>query len=168
MNKHWTMVLLAAVPLAASAQDHAAHAHTGHGDHAAHMAAAATAQLPEVVVHKDPNCGCCNGWIKHLQQAGFKVTAKNESDMATVKQRLGVPAAKHSCHTAEVGGYVVEGHVPAEHIKHLLAMKPKARGLVLPGMPIGSPGMEVPDGRVDAFTVELLAQDGLSKPFMAQ
>jgi hypothetical protein len=165
MKKHWMVVLLAATPLVAAAQDHAAHAHAGHGDHAAHMAAAATAQLPEVVVHKDPNCGCCNGWIEHLRQAGFKVTAKNESDMATIKQRLGVPAAKQSCHTAEVGGYVVEGHVPAQHIKHLLAMKPEARGLVLPGMPIGSPGMEAPDGRVDAYTVELLALDGSTKSF---
>jgi hypothetical protein len=167
MKKHWTILLVAAMPLAASAQDHAAHAHGGHDDHAAHAAAAgATRQLPEVVVHKDPNCGCCNGWIRHLQQAGFKVTARDESDMTAVKQRLGIPAAKHSCHTAEIGGYVVEGHVPAAHIKHLLAAKPRARGLVLPGMPIGSPGMEAPDGRVDAYTVELLEQDGGTKPFV--
>ena len=165
MQKTWMLLIVTAMPLGAFAQAPGAHVHRGHDGHAAHSAAEATTTLPEVVVHKDPNCGCCNGWIRHLQQAGFKVTAKDETDMAAVKQRLGVPSSKQSCHTAEIGGYVVEGHVPAEHIKHLLAARPKARGLVLPGMPIGSPGMEAPDGRVDAYTVELLAGDGGTKPF---
>lgn len=165
MHKFWMSLLVAAMPLGASAQDQAAHAHGRH-EHAAEIATGATATpLPEVVVHKDPNCGCCNGWIRHLQQAGFKVTARNEADMTAVKQRLGIPAAMQSCHTAQIGGYVVEGHVPAGHIKHLLATKPKARGLVLPGMPIGSPGMEAPDGHVDAYTVGLLAQDGGTRAF---
>lgn len=83
-------------------------------------------------------------------------------DMGPIKQQLGVPYGKGSCHTAQVGGYLVEGHVPVDDIRRLLRERPQARGLVLPGMPAGSPGMEMPDGRRDAFTVELVAADGSS------
>jgi len=86
-------------------------------------------------------------------------------DLGLVKERLGVPYAKGSCHTAEIGGYVIEGHVPAADIKRLLEEKPNARGLVLPGMPLGSPGMEVPEGRQQPFTVELIHRDGTTEPF---
>lgn len=98
-----------------------------------------------ITVHKDPNCGCCSGWIKHLERAGFKADVRHGEDLAELKKRLGVPDDLASCHTAEVGGYIIEGHVPAEAILKLLAEKPNARGLAVPGMPIGSPGMEGAD-----------------------
>jgi len=126
---------------------------------------AAVSQLPRMVVHKTPWCGCCGGWVERMQEAGFQVETHDMEDLGPVKERLGVPYAKGSCHTAEIGGYVVEGHVPAEDIKRLLQEKPDAVGLVLPGMPIGSPGMESPDGRQQPFTVELVRRDGTTEPF---
>jgi len=120
---------------------------------------AATA-LPPVVVHKNESCGCCNDWVEHMRAAGFRVEVRNEDNLAPIKEQLGVPVGKGSCHTAEVGGYFVEGHVPAADIKRLLAERPAARGLVLPGMPMGSPGMETPDGRSEPYTVELVGLDG--------
>ena len=98
--------------------------------------------LPEVVVHRDPSCGCCGAWAEHLRRAGFPVKIVETGDINAIKQRLGVPADLISCHTAEVGGYAVEGHVPAGAIRRLLAERPQAAGLAVPGMPIGSPGME--------------------------
>ena len=128
-------------------------------------AAIADSALPHVVVHKTPTCGCCGSWIEHLRDAGFSVEAQDHDDLGPAKERLGVPYGKGSCHTAEVGGYLVEGHVPAEDIKRLLAEKPDARGLVLPGMPVGSPGMESPDGFVQPYTVELVERDGSTRPW---
>jgi hypothetical protein len=130
-----------------------------------HIAASADVSLPLVVVHKTESCGCCGAWVKHMQQAGFPVEVRNLDDVTPVKQRVGVPLAKGSCHTAEVGGYFVEGHVPADDIKRLLAEKPAAKGLVLPGMPAGSPGMEMPDGRVQPYVVELVDHDGNTVAF---
>ena len=121
--------------------------------------------MPLVVVHKDESCGCCALWVKHLQVAGFAVDVRNEVNLNPVKERVGVPIGKGSCHTAEVGGYFVEGHVPAEDIKRLLAQKPDAKGLVVPGMPAGSPGMELPDGTVQAYVVELVNRDGSTAIF---
>lgn len=95
-----------------------------------------------------------------MRQAGFRVEVRDTDDMAPVKARSGIPYGKGSCHTAEVGGYFVEGHVPASDIKRLLTEKPNARGLVLPGMPLGSPGMEVPDGTVQPYVVEIIDQQG--------
>lgn len=123
--------------------------------------------LPLAVVHKSPTCGCCGLWVDHLRQAGFRVEVRNEENLNPLKERLGVPYGKGSCHTAEIGGYVVEGHVPAEDIKRLLSEKPDAKGLVLPGMPLGSPGMEVPDGTVHPYTVELVRRDGGTVPYAA-
>jgi hypothetical protein len=100
------------------------------------------AERPRVTVHKDPGCGCCTGWVEHLQAAGFPVTAIDTPRMNAVKARLGVPHELAACHTAEVDGYVVEGHVPAAAIDRLLAERPAAKGLAVPGMPVGSPGME--------------------------
>lgn len=120
---------------------------------------------PAILVHKSPSCGCCSLWIDHLRQAGFVVEERNTDDLNPIKTRLGVPLGKGSCHTAEVDGYLVEGHVPAQDILRLLAERPKARGLVLAGMPMGSPGMEVPDGRVQPYTVELVGMDGTTTPF---
>lgn len=121
--------------------------------------------LPLMVVHKSPTCGCCELWVEHMRQAGFPVEVRNVQNVHPVKQRLGVPFGKGSCHTAEVDGYVIEGHVPAEDIKRLLAQQPDARGLVLPGMPLGSPGMEVPGGQTEPYTVELVTSDGTTEAF---
>ncbi len=109
-----------------------------------------------VTVHKDAGCGCCNGWIEHLRAEGFAVTAIDTSAMAAVKARLGVPGDLASCHTAEVGGYIVEGHVPAKAIRRLLDEKPQATGLSAPGMPMGSPGME--GGTPEVFEVVLFGK----------
>ena len=98
--------------------------------------------LPLVVVNKDPSCGCCEKWADHLITAGFPVEVIARTDMQAVKAKFGVPGDLVSCHTATVGGYVIEGHVPATAIVRLLAEKPTATGLAVPGMPIGSPGME--------------------------
>ncbi|WEX09226.1 DUF411 domain-containing protein [Chelativorans sp. AA-79] len=100
--------------------------------------------LPLVSVTKDPSCGCCDGWVAHIEAAGFPVRVVESVDMDGLKRRLGVPAELASCHTAEVGGYVVEGHVPAPAIRRLLAERPDARGLAVPDMPAGSPGMDFP------------------------
>jgi hypothetical protein len=109
---------------------------------AAQVATASEQALPKIVVYKTEGCGCCNGWVEHLQAAGFEVDARNVTDLMSVKRDAGVPAANSSCHTALVDGYVVEGHVPADVIKRLLAERPDIAGVAVPGMPTGSPGME--------------------------
>jgi len=119
---------------------------------------AAQAAEPVVAVTKDPDCGCCGAWIAHLRKNGFAATVTETRDVASVKARLGVPAQLASCHTAEVAGYVVEGHVPADALKRLLAEKPDALGLAVPGMPIGSPGME--GGTPEVYEVVLFGRDG--------
>lgn len=119
-----------------------------------------TKTLPKVLVHKSESCGCCGAWVDHLRSAGFTVEVRNSDDLQPVKQRLGITPSMMSCHTAEVGGYFVEGHVPAADIKRLLAQKPDVKGLVLPGMPLGSPGMEVPDGRVQPYVVSAVDKQG--------
>jgi hypothetical protein len=101
--------------------------------HAAHQ--------PLVTVHKDPNCGCCGGWVAHLHVNGFDAKVIETTKLNRLKAKLGVPLDLAACHTAEVEGYVIEGHVPASAIKRFLAERPKARGLAVPGMPQGSPGM---------------------------
>ena len=108
-------------------------------------------------VWKDPNCGCCNDWIALMQQAGFAVTT-HEGGNAAVRARLGLPAHLGSCHTALVGGYLLEGHVPPADVRKLLQQKPKALGLTVPGMPVGSPGMDGPayGGRKDPYDVLLV------------
>ncbi|WP_246505424.1 DUF411 domain-containing protein [Microvirga antarctica] len=118
------------------------------------------AGLPKVVVSKDPSCGCCSGWVNHLKAAGFPVEIHETAEVNRVKVRLGVPDALASCHTAEVGSYVIEGHVPADAIKRLLAEKPKAKGLAVPGMPVGSPGMEVEGVEPDTYEVVLFGPSG--------
>jgi hypothetical protein len=117
---------------------------------------ASAATKPAIHVSKDPNCGCCTGWVEHLRNNGFTATVANTADMQVVKARLGVPEKLASCHTAEIAGYVIEGHVPAHAINRLLAEKPKARGLAVPGMPIGSPGME--GGRPEVYEVILFGE----------
>lgn len=117
-----------------------------------------------ITVYKSPTCGCCGDWIKHLQEQGFAVTAHNRDDMNRIKAEAGLPPRLASCHTAFVGDYVVEGHVPGADIKRLLAEQPAAAGLAVPGMPIGSPGMEM-GGRSDAYDVLLFQQDGSARVF---
>jgi hypothetical protein len=117
----------------------------------------ASTQLPQVTVHKDPGCGCCGGWADHLKTAGFPVTIVNATDLAAVRKRFGVPENLAGCHTAEMAGYIVEGHVPAIAIKRLLTEKPPARGLAVPGMPLGSPGM---DGPPELYEVILFGPQG--------
>lgn len=128
-------------------------------------AASASTALPLMTVHKSPTCGCCVHWVEHMRKAGFQVEVKDTDNMLPVKERVGIPYGKGSCHTAEVGGYFVEGHVPAADVKRLLAEKPAARGLTVPGMPAGSPGMEMPDGRVQPYSVELVHADGSTTEF---
>ena len=117
-----------------------------------------------VTVYKLPTCGCCTKWVDHMRTNGFDVTAHNVEDMGAVKQKYGVPARVGSCHTSLVGGYVLEGHVPADVVKRLLAERPTVAGVGVPGMPAGSPGMEVP-GRRDPYTIVSFDQSGQLKVY---
>ncbi len=121
--------------------------------------------LPEIEVWKSPTCGCCKDWIKHLEANGFKVKAVDVADSRFVRAKFGMPAQLGSCHTGLVGGYVVEGHVPAREIKRLLREKPKALGISVPGMPIGSPGMDGPvyNGVKDPYNVLLVQANGTAR-----
>jgi hypothetical protein len=117
-----------------------------------------------VEVFKTATCPCCEKWIKHLEANGMTVKANNVPDTSVVRQKLGMPEQHGSCHTAVVKGYVIEGHVPAAEIKRLLAEKPKnAKGLAVPGMPMGSPGMEAPTG--EPYDVLLVNKDGSTRVF---
>lgn len=126
---------------------------------------ATAAAAPTVIVNKTPTCGCCGVWVEHLKKAGFAVQVHDLENLAPIKERVGVPFGMGSCHTAEVGGYFIEGHVPADDIKRLLSEKPAAKGLTVPGMPAGSPGMEVPSGRVDRYDVLLVDKQGKTSVF---
>jgi hypothetical protein len=128
-------------------------------------AAPAALTWPRMVVHKSASCGCCAAWVEHVQHAGFDVEVRNEENLYAVKEKLGVPLDKASCHTAEIGGYFVEGHVPADDIKRLLKDKPKAKGLALRGMPVGSPGMEVAGMQPEPYSVELVDAQGATRVF---
>src|SRR5690606_18830349 len=125
----------------------------------------AASALPLVTVRKHPSCGCCSVWIEHLRDAGFPVEAHDVQDMGAVKDAAGVPQAMASCHTAQVAGYFIEGHVPADDIARLLRERPAAAGLAVPGMPLGSPGMEHPQGIVEPYQVMLVQADGSSRGF---
>lgn len=116
--------------------------------------------LPKMMVTKDPSCGCCGAWVEHIRKAGFSAEVIGSAEVNRLKVRLGVPEALASCHTAEIGGYVIEGHVPADAIKRLLAERPQAKGLAVPGMPVGSPGMEVKGVEDDTYDVVLFGAAG--------
>lgn len=105
-------------------------------------AASAATSLPPVEVYKSPYCGCCGAWVEHMRQAGFTVNVHEVQDVPAARKLTGMPERYGSCHTAKVGGYAIEGHVPAADVKRLLAQKPPAVGLAVPGMVTGSPGME--------------------------
>ncbi len=120
----------------------------------------ANAEGPAITVHKTPWCGCCTDWADHLRADGFDVTVREHEDLSAVRDRLGVPISLGSCHTAEVQGYAIEGHVPAVDVRRLLEERPDGvRGLSVPGMPIGSPGMEMGD-RQDPYDVIAFGDDG--------
>jgi hypothetical protein len=130
---------------------------------------AAWAQQPAKVlleVWKDPNCGCCKDWVSHLQASGFAVKV-NETGNEAMRTRLAIPQKLGSCHTALVGGYAIEGHVPAQDIHRLLKEKPQAVGLAVPGMPVGSPGMDAPiyGARRDPYDVLLVLKSGDSRVY---
>lgn len=112
----------------------------------------ASVDAPPVTVYKSPTCGCCGDWVSYLRDEGFSVNVQDRVNLRPVKQELGVPEDLASCHTATVGNYVVEGHVPAEQVKRLLAETPDLTGIAVPGMPIGSPGMER-GNRVQPYSV---------------
>ncbi len=135
------------------------------------MPSLALAQAPSPVlveVWKDPNCGCCGDWVKHLESNGFKVKVNDVGNTA-MRGKLGVADKYGSCHTALVGGYAIEGHVPAREIRRLLKERPQAIGLSVPGMPVGSPGMdgEIYGNRQDPYHVMLLTRDGGARVFQS-
>jgi hypothetical protein len=135
MKSHWAVLSITAL-LSATA-----------------LAQPAKPQGVTVDVFKTPTCGCCSKWVDHMRAAGFTVRTTDLNDVSEVKARHGVPPQLESCHTATVGGYVVEGHMPASDVRRLLKERPKVVGIAVPGMPAGSPGMEVPGGRVQPYSV---------------
>ncbi|BES73745.1 DUF411 domain-containing protein [Marinobacter nanhaiticus D15-8W] len=117
-----------------------------------------------ITVYKSPTCGCCTDWVRHLEENGFDVTVHDTANINEIKVDAGLTRELASCHTAFVGDYVIEGHVPAQDIHRLIAEAPQAQGLAVPGMPIGSPGMEMGD-RKDPYTVLLFNEAGQSRPY---
>lgn len=130
------------------------------------LSAQPRAKLPTMLVYKDPNCGCCKEWVKHMQKAGFTVTAKDTTSMDAIKVSTGVPAGLTSCHTAIIAGYFIEGHAPADVVQRLLREKPVALGLAVPGMPQGSPGMET--GTKDKYDVLLVEKGGKTRVYASR
>ncbi|MGE5154912.1 MAG: DUF411 domain-containing protein [Bdellovibrio bacteriovorus] len=130
---------------------------------AALLGTAALAGEPKISVYKSPTCGCCTQWISHLEENGFEVEPIDINDLRTIKSMSGITPDLASCHTAQIGGYVIEGHVPAEDIRRLLAEHPDARGLTVPGMPLGSPGMDAPNP--EHYQVLLIGKDGSTKVY---
>lgn len=124
-------------------------------------AAAAEPVLPKIATYRNAGCGCCGKWVEAARAAGFDVTLTNSPDLMALKARLGVPEKLISCHTSIVGSYVIEGHVPLDAVKRLLRTRPDIAGIAVPGMPLGTPGMEVPRGQEQKFDV--LAFDSAGK-----
>jgi hypothetical protein len=127
------------------------------------LSAAALADEPSIAVYKSPTCGCCSKWIEHLEANGFDVEPVDVTDLRLVKSIAGIAPEQASCHTARIGDYVIEGHVPAADIRRLLSEHPDARGLTVPGMPQGSPGMESPNP--EHYQVLLIGEDGSTSVF---
>jgi hypothetical protein len=127
-----------------------------------------SAHAADVVVYKSPTCGCCKKWVSHLEKNGYTVEVHNESrnKLSSIKGEMGVPRDLQSCHTAKIGGYVIEGHVPADVIARLLKEKPQIKGLAVPGMPMGSPGMEGP--RKDSYDILALEENGKTSIFASR
>lgn len=129
------------------------------------LAPAIPAGATAMKVIRNPDCGCCEAWADMARKAGFEVTMTEEADSLAVKRRYGVPEQLASCHTALVGGYAVEGHVPIAAVQRLLSERPSIKGIAVPGMPVGSPGMEVPDGTKAPFAVLAFDSAGKIAPF---
>jgi len=130
----------------------------------ARVASPGPAQAAEVTVYTTPNCGCCTKWAGQLEQAGFDVNVQRVEDLTPIKARYGVGQPLQACHTAVVGGYVVEGHVPADVIQRLLNERPAVTGIAVPGMPIGSPGMEQ-GGQQETYDVLSFDRSGITKVY---
>lgn len=130
------------------------------------VTAATVKSSKELVVYKSPTCGCCGAWIQHMKNNGFTVTFHDVKDVQPYKKKYGVPSDMASCHTAIIDGYVVEGHVPAADVKRLLKERPQVIGLAVPGMPVGSPGMEM-GNRKDPYDTVAIQKDGSVKVFQA-
>ena len=130
------------------------------------FAASARADEPVIRVAKVPECGCCGAWVTHLRDAGFETEVRDMEQAAldALKENLGISPQHASCHTATAAGYVIEGHVPAEDIRRLIAMRPRALGLAVPGMPVGSPGMEMAGAR-EPYATLLIGTDGAASIF---
>lgn len=128
------------------------------------MPVLAMAAQPVINVYKTATCGCCEEWVKHLRANGFKVEAHNVANPSDMREKMGIPNHLGSCHTGVVAGYGIEGHVPAAEIKRLLAEKPMARGLAVPAMPLGSPGMEQ-GSRKDPYDVLLVLPGGATRVY---
>jgi hypothetical protein len=126
---------------------------------------AAQTPRPSVEVYKDPGCGCCAKWVEHLQANGFTVKTTDRADLSELKAKHRVPQKVQSCHMALVDGYVVEGHVPAQDVKRLLKERPAVVGIAVPGMPIGSPGMEVAGMKMQPFDVLAFDKAGQTRVF---
>lgn len=129
------------------------------------VAKASAQDTKTLEVWKDPGCGCCGAWVEHLRLAGFSVRVHNTEQISGIKSMYGVPQNLMSCHTARIGNYIIEGHVPASDIIALLDQKPDIRGLAVPGMPLGSPGMEMPSGEKDAYDVLSFTNEGKTEMF---
>ena len=120
---------------------------------------------PPLTVYKTASCGCCRGWITIMTRAGYRPKVVNVEDVTPIGKRHGVPFELSSCHLATIGGYVVVGHVPPADVGRLLKERPKALGITVPGMPLGSPGMEMPDGRKEPYQTLLLLPGGKTRVF---
>lgn len=141
------MVIL---PIAAACTDAA----MASGDHAGNATGHAVVANPgEVIAYLTPTCGCCAGWVEHLRENGFEVRVVYQNDLTEVRRQHGVPLELMSCHTGVVDGFAFEGHVPADVVRRVLDERPDIRGVSVPGMPVGTPGMESPDGRIDPYDV---------------
>jgi hypothetical protein len=155
----WTVAVLALVAVAVFGAMYRGHA--GPAFAAPHAQAARTASAgPVVTVYKNPTCACCADWADHLRASGFRVEMKEGADLTKVKQQLGITMDLASCHTAEVDGYALEGHVPADVIRQLLAGKPAIRGLAVPGMPAGVPGMPEAGPNRAPYQIFTIEQNG--------
>lgn len=128
-------------------------------------AGCARAGARDLTVYKTPWCGCCSGWLTHMRRAGFAATVVELEDLTPIRARYGISFAQSSCHTAVAGGYGLEGHIPPADVLRLLKERPRARALIVPGMPMGSPGMENPQGRREPYEVLLLLPNGTTRVF---
>ena len=125
----------------------------------------APAAKPSISVWKTATCGCCGLWVEHMRKSGFEAAVMDVSDLEPIKQKLGVPPNLASCHTALVNGFIVEGHIPADAVRRLLKERPAVAGIAVPGMPLGSPGMEVPGGQKQPYAIVAFDKQGKQSVF---